>query len=103
MTSLPLSNGVPGNRCGGETEQQGRGRRLALDAMAGDRVTEERDVNRHVNLSLARLPIETPVERKKLIEGRKLDLRGRQDREIRQGRAAAGRDRGADGEIQVRG
>src|SRR5258706_1280168 len=102
MTSLPLSNGVPRTRCAGEAEQQGPGRRLALDAMAGDRVPEERDVDRHVNLGLARLPVETPVERKELIEGRELDLGSRKDREIRQGRAAAGGDRDADRQGQVR-
>jgi hypothetical protein len=36
-------------------------------------MSEERDVDRHVNFGFARLPVEPAVERKELIEGRELD------------------------------
>src|ERR1700693_608983 len=102
MTSLPLSIGVPGNRRGSEAEQQRTTGRLALDALASDRVAEERDVERNVDLGLARLPVEPAVEGEQLVEGRELDLGSGQDREIAQGRGAAGGDDGARRQVLVR-
>src|SRR6266542_3256612 len=91
MTSLPLSIGVPGEGPREREQQRPRGG-LALNALAGDRVAEERDVERCVDLGLACLPIETAIEGKQLVERRELDLRGGEDREVGERRRAARRD-----------
>src|SRR6266540_7471904 len=101
MTSLPLSIGVPGEGPRESEEQRPRGGR-ALDALAGDRVAEERDVERCVDLGLACLPIETAIEGKQLVERRELDLRGAQDWEVGERGRAARRDEPAGPEGLVR-
>src|SRR6266540_6515876 len=105
MTSLPLSIGVPGDRPGTSWGRRRSGQRdrrqgeeqrprggLALNALAGDRVAVERDVERCVDLGLACLPIESAVEGKQLVERRELDLRGAQDWEVGERGRAARRD-----------
>src|SRR6266540_6521624 len=102
MTSLPLSIGVPGDRPGTSWGRRRSGQRdrrqseeqrprggLALNALAGDRVAEERDGERCVDLGLACLPIESAVEGKQLVERRELDRRGARDREVGERRRAA--------------
>src|SRR5262249_24025162 len=103
MASLPLSLPIPGyrgSRC--EIEVQDPGGGLTLDPLARDRVAEEGDFEGGVDLGLARLPVEPAVERQKLVEGRSLDGRSRQDREGAQRRGPCRRDQDAAAERLVR-
>src|SRR5438445_11031528 len=103
MTGLPLSNGVPETRRRSrKPEKQGTGRRLARDALPGNRVPEESDGESHLDLVLSGLPVESAVEREKLIEGRELDRRSGQDREVGECRRAAGRHHHSPAESLVR-
>src|SRR5262249_6098543 len=83
-----------------EVRDPGGGRTLARRARAGG--AEEGDFEGGADLGLARLPVEPAVERQKLVEGRSLDGRSRQDREVAQRRGPSRRDQDAAAERLVR-
>src|SRR5262249_4829486 len=55
-------------------------------------MAEEREVECHLNLGLAGLPVDASVEREQLVERRSLDGRDRENREVVQRRGAPGGD-----------